>query len=73
MRWALNPSTRSTGLSDSGEWNIRFDANRPSSGMVFLLEGMSAGSGRKVILRKIWERGFGFCSIGFPLNLKELD
>ncbi len=42
-------------------------------GWFFLLEGLPTGCGSKVVSGKIWECGFGFCSEGFPLNLKEHD
>ncbi len=41
-------------------------------GWFFCCGGWSTGGGSKLVLCTIWERGFGFSSSAFPLNLKEL-
>ena len=50
------------------------ELNRPSSGMVFLLGNTTR---RRKFGRPSYEKSgnavLGFVSIGFPLNLKELD
>ena len=47
-------------LPDSGDWNIRFDMNRPSSGMVFLLGNDAAGGTLKSSYEKTGNAVLGF-------------
>jgi hypothetical protein len=54
------------------EHSIRYEPAILRDGF-FVGKGNGPAEVLKAVLRKIWECGFGFCSIGFPLNLKELD